>query len=108
MPTAFEEPPTSPKPTQSALGQPDRWQYLAAMLSSSGSDWHLVVGTEATKGKDAWQKLNELGNEGWELVSVVPIVASQRVGSMLEMLALQPKYATMTAGYWLWFKKHVL
>ena len=55
-----------------------KWEYLSISIEAKGV-WNKNFDQKASMGK-----LNELGDEGWELVSVVPV---ERTGAFTQKTA---------------------
>lgn len=56
---------------------------------------------DVEKSKEWQQKMDDLGNSGWELVSVVPIIA----GSVSTAKNFSVGGSTETRGFIAWFKR---
>lgn len=65
------------------------------------------VGNQTLKGEDAWNYVNSLGAEGWELVSVATIIGSTTVGWDQALFTGTKCEATTSTGSALWFKRPI-
>lgn len=90
-------------PLSRSKGQ--KWDHLAVILMKDGDNWTLTIGTEFFEGQAAWDRINSLGEEGWELVSAVPILGEKQVSSLIEFLGTSPQFVNFTEGQWLWFRR---
>jgi hypothetical protein len=86
----------------------EAWSFRALnlLIEKGGlakkAQYKIHLRDQTIAGDDIWPYLDSLGQKGWELVSVVPMIGSEtRVG----LLDVNPREATRTTGYMLWFKR---
>lgn len=56
------------------MGQVEKWEYMGALLSwDSNATWTVTTSSgESWQSMNSGEALNPLGEQGWELVSVLP------------------------------------
>jgi hypothetical protein len=106
-----------------------RWEYKRLFMYASSDGSYHIRGTERTiTGEQILELINQLGDLGWELVSVAQKIGneiffdpktekkaerstSEALGNLFSGLVAGPavtpstQYKSATIGYWFWFKR---
>jgi hypothetical protein len=78
-----------------------RWEYATLFVGMRGND-HVVAGINGrvldfqNNAQTPWDVLNQMGSEGWELVTAVPTSPLQTVRRGRD---------EVTEGYWIFYLK---
>ena len=101
-----------------------KWNYMRGYYFNYAEKGHRKVvdvphlrvefdtGTKLYKGDNVQLVLDEIGEEGWELVTTTPVVGprSKSSGEVLASLfSIDPNSSgpSVTLGFMLWFKKQI-
>ena len=80
-----------------------RWEYYWVIVNQAqpapgflGTKWEIETAERGKlKGDAVWDYIDEAGDEGWELVSVVPLLRPSFLAD----------HGSITGGWCLWFKR---
>ena len=76
-----------------------RWEYTRRLIWWKGgilsSAYELKTGGRTLKDQEVWNHIDDLGREGWELVSVTPEIKGHGASG------------SSTDGYMMWFKRPI-
>ena len=76
-----------------------KWEYFACNMWFEKGKYRIRRLGNVIEDNDVWKYIGELGQKGWELVSVAPIVGSKTIMGLLDV---QGREAIVTSGYFLW------